>query len=49
MVDHGAVRAGYDPPVWDATVAEHELRRPDLADDFREYLRSIEINEKSSA
>ncbi|MCO8275052.1 FAD-binding oxidoreductase [Actinoplanes sp. TRM 88003] len=30
-ISHGAVRAGYDPPVWDATVVEHELRRPDLA------------------
>lgn len=28
---HGAARAAYDPPVWDATVVEHDLRRPDLA------------------
>nr|WP_255645637.1 FAD-binding oxidoreductase [Actinoplanes polyasparticus] len=30
-ISHGAVRAAYDPPVWDATVVAHELRRPDLA------------------
>ena len=30
-IAHGAVRAGYEPPVWDATVVSHELRRPDLA------------------
>ncbi|MCY1138895.1 globin [Actinoplanes sp. Pm04-4] len=30
-IAHGAVRAAYDPPVWDATVVAHELRRPDLA------------------
>jgi NAD(P)H-flavin reductase len=30
-IAHGAVRAAYDPPVWDATVVTHELRRPDLA------------------
>ncbi|WP_250030663.1 FAD-binding oxidoreductase [Paractinoplanes maris] len=30
-IAHGAARAAYDPPVWDATVVEHDLRRPDLA------------------
>ncbi|GID20691.1 hypothetical protein Aab01nite_42810 [Paractinoplanes abujensis] len=30
-IAHGWTRAGYEPPVWDATVVAHELRRPDLA------------------
>ncbi|WP_249998035.1 globin [Actinoplanes sp. M2I2] len=30
-ISHGAARAAYDPPVWDATVVMHERRRPDLA------------------
>ncbi|MDY7085484.1 MAG: flavohemoprotein [Actinomycetota bacterium] len=30
-IAHGWARAGYEPPVWDATVVSHELRRPDLA------------------
>ncbi len=30
-ISHGSVGASYTPPVWDATVVEHDLRRPDLA------------------
>ncbi|MBM2615490.1 globin [Actinoplanes sp. LDG1-06] len=30
-IAHGAARSAYEPPVWDATVVSHELRRPDLA------------------
>lgn len=28
---HGGASAAYAPPVWDAVVVEHQLRRPDLA------------------
>jgi NAD(P)H-flavin reductase len=30
-ITHGAQRAAYQPTTWTAVVAEHELRRPDLA------------------
>ncbi|MFG1993406.1 globin [Actinoplanes sp. NPDC048988] len=28
---HGGASAAYEPPVWDAVVVEHQMRRPDLA------------------
>ncbi|WP_240670078.1 hypothetical protein [Actinoplanes solisilvae] len=30
-IAHGMARAAHEPLVWDATVVEHDLRRPDLA------------------